>query len=410
VESYNGFSTRAVHAGESRPKPHYALTTPIYPSSTFTFTDTADMVDYAEAQAQGRETPRLEYGRYGNPTVAAVERKLTDLENGEAALLFSSGMAAVTITLLTLLPAGTHMVMTDDCYRRTRQFSTQFLKHRGVEATQVPASDYDALEAAIRPDTRLIFSESPTNPRLRVADLPRMVQIAHQHEVRLIIDSTFATPINHRPLEFGADLVIHSATKYLGGHNDLLAGAVVGSKQIVTELRETQALIGAICDPNTAYMLLRGLKTLKLRVAHQNDSGLQVARFLENQPRVRRVYYPGLASHPDHAVARQLMTGFGGVVSFELDADLQTTGRFVDTLRIPYIGPSFGGAEALVEQVAVAGYYELTSEERTAIGISDSLVRLAVGIEDTHDLIADLTQALEGESHGAGTHSSPSPS
>ena len=402
---YNGFSTRAVHAGEARPQPHHAVTTPIFPSSTFTFVDTADMVDFMEAQLQGKETIRLEYGRYGNPTVAAVESKLADLDNGEAALLFSSGMAAVTVSLLTVLSSGTHVVMTDDCYRRTRQFVTQFLERYSVEATQVPAGDYDALEAAIRPNTRVIFSESPTNPRLRVADLPRMVQIARRHGVQTIIDSTFATPINQRPLEFGADLVVHSATKYMGGHNDLLAGVVIGSKRMITELRQTQALIGAICDPNTAYMLLRGLKTLKLRITYQNEVGLKLARFLQEHPRVRRVYYPGLPSHPDHAVAREQMSGFGGVVSFELDADLETTARFIDALEIPYLGPSFGGTEGLVEQVALAGYYELSSEERAAIGISDALVRLAVGVEDVEDLLADVAQALD---QAFGTETLPS--
>ena len=401
----SGLSTRAVHAGEARPKPHHAVTTSIVPSSTFTFVDTADMVDYMEAQLQGKETMRFEYGRYGNPTVAAVESKIADLDSGEAALLFSSGMAAVTVSLLTLLSSGTHVVMTDDCYRRTRQFVTQFLERYSVEATQVPAGDYDALEAAIRPNTRVIFSESPTNPRLRVADVPRMVEIARRHGLQTIIDSTFATPINQRPLEFGADLVIHSATKYLGGHNDLLAGVVIGSKSMITELRQTQALIGAICDPNTAYMLLRGLKTLKLRVSYQNEVGLKLARFLQEHPRVRRVYYPGLPSHPDHAIAREQMSGFGGVVSFELDADLETTARFIDALEIPYLGPSFGGTEGLVEQVALAGYYELSSEERAAIGISDALVRLAVGVEDVEDLLADVAQALD---QAFGTETLPS--
>jgi cystathionine gamma-synthase len=395
ISSESGFSTRAVHAGEARAKPHHALITPIFQTSTFTFDDTADMVDYQEANSAGLKTARLEYGRYGNPTVAVVERKIADLENGEAALLFSSGMAAVTVSLLTLLSSGTHVIMTDDCYRRTRQLVTKYLSRYGVSATQVPAGDYRALEEAVRPETRLIFSESPTNPRLRVADIPRLVALARRHDLLTMIDSTFATPANMRPLELGVDLVLHSATKYLGGHNDLLAGAVVGSEDMISRLREGQGVMGAICDPHTAYLLLRGLKTLGLRVARHNESGMRVARFLEQDPRVRRVYYPGLPSHPDYAIAHGLMSGFGGVVSFELDADLETTGRFVDALRIPYIGPSFGGTEGLVEQVALSSYYELTSEQRTAIGIADSLVRLGVGIEDVHDLIADLRQALD---------------
>lgn len=391
----DGFSTKAVHRGEARRKPHHSLTTPIFQTSTFTFADTSDLVDFMEAHLWGDETERTEYGRYGNPTLRAVEHKLADLDSGEAALLFSSGMAAVTITLLTLLSAGGHMVMTDDCYRRTRQFVMEFLSRFGIETTQVPVGDYEALEAAIRPNTRLILSESPTNPYLRVVDVPRLVEIARRHQIKTIIDSTFATPVNQRPLEFGVDFVIHSATKYLGGHNDLLAGVVIGSEYMIAGLRETQGMIGAICDPNLAYLLLRGLKTLDLRVTRQNDTGLRVARFLEGHPAVRRAYYPGLPSHPDHEIACEQMSGFGGVVSFELDADLEKTGHFIDALQIPYIGPSLGGVESLVGQVALVSYFELSSEERSEIGIPDSLVRLAVGIENVDDLIADLAHALD---------------
>ncbi len=395
MTSGHDFSTRAVHAGEARNKPYHTLTTPIVQTSTFTFDDTTDLVDFMEARMWGDETERTEYGRYGNPTLTAVERKLADLDGGEAALLFSSGMAAVTVTLLTLLSSGTHVVMTDDCYRRTRQFITKFLNRYGVEATQVPVGDYEALEAAIRPDTRVLLSESPTNPYLRVVDVPRLVEIARRHGLKTVIDSTFATPINQRPLEFGVDLVIHSATKYLGGHNDLLAGAVIGSEYLIAGLRETQGMVGAISDPNTAYLLLRGLKTLDLRVTRQNETGLKVARFMEGHPAVRRVYYSGLPSHPDHAIACEQMSGHGGVISFELDAELEATGRFVDSLRIPYIGPSLGGVESLVGQVALVSYYELSSEERAEMGISDTLVRLAVGIESSDDIIADLAQALD---------------
>jgi cystathionine gamma-synthase len=409
MSSSRSFSTRAVHAGEARDKPYHALTTPIVQTSTFTFADTTDLIDFMEARMWGDEAERTEYGRYGNPTLAAVERKLADLDSGEAALLFSSGMAAVTTSLLSLLSSGAHVVMTDDCYRRTRQFITAFLNRYGVEATQVPVGDYEALEAAIRPETRVILSESPTNPYLRVVDVPRLVEIARRHGLKTIIDSTFATPINQRPLEFGVDLVIHSATKYLGGHNDLLAGVVVGSEYMVAGLRETQGMIGAVCDPNTAYLLLRGLKTLDLRVTRQNETGLKVARFLERHPAVRRVYYPGLPSHPDHAIAREQMEGHGGVISFELDADLEKTGHFIDALKIPYIGPSLGGVESLVGQVALVSYYELSSQERAEMGLSDTLVRLAVGIESVDDIIEDLAQALD-QAFGTTTLLTTSPS
>jgi cystathionine gamma-synthase len=285
-------------------------------------------------------------------------------------------------------------VMTNDCYRRTRQFVTEFLRRYDISATLVPVGDYAALEAAIQPNTRVIVSESPTNPYLRIVDIPRLVEIAQRHELKTVIDSTFATPINQRPLEYGIDFVIHSATKYLGGHNDLLAGVVVGSAYLLARLWDVQGMMGAVSDPNSAYLLLRGLKTLSLRVARHNETATRVAEFLEGHPKVARVYYPGLSGHPDHTIAREQMSGFGGVVSFEVKGDLASTGRFVDALEIPFIGPSLGGAESLVIQVAQATYFELSTEERAQLGISDALVRLAVGLEDPDDLIEDLEQAL----------------
>jgi cystathionine gamma-synthase len=397
--THSNLSTRVVHAGEKRVKPHHAITTPIIQTSTYTFENTRDLVDYMEARLWGDEIEREEYGRYGNPTIAAAEAKLANLDSGEAACLFSSGMAAVTTTLLSLLSAGSHIIMTDDCYRRTRQFVTKFLARYGVEATQVPMGDYEAMEAAIRPHTKVILSESPTNPYLRVLDLKKLVAIAKKHNLKTIVDSTFATPINQRPLEFEVDFVVHSATKYLGGHNDLLAGGVIGSNYMISAIREMRGVLGDVSDPQTAYLLLRGLKTLELRVQRQNETADKIAHFLAKHPAVRRVYYPALVSHPDYEVAIEQMSGFGGVVSFELETDLEGTGHFIDQLQIPYIGPSLGGVESLVEQVALVSYYELSSEERAAIGICDSLVRLAVGIESADDLLTDLAQALDKAFH-----------
>jgi cystathionine gamma-synthase len=391
----SNLSTRVVHAGEARVKSHHALTMPIYQTSTYTFENTQDLIDFMEAKMWGDETEREEYGRYGNPTIAAVEAKLAALDGGEAACLFSSGMAAITTTLLSQLSAGSHIIMTDDCYRRTRQFITNFLSRYGVEATQVPMGDFEAIEAAIRPNTKVIVSESPTNPYLRVLDLKKLVYIAKKHKIKTVVDSTFATPINQRPLAYGVDFVVHSATKYLGGHNDLLAGVVIGSDYMIGSIKDMQGVLGDVSDPHTAYLLLRGIKTLELRVKHQNDAASKVAHFLARHPAVRRVYYPGLSSHPDYAVATEQLDGFGGVVSFELETDFEGTGNFIDQLQIPYIGPSLGGVESLVEQVALVSYYELSTEERAQIGISDSLVRLAVGIESTDDLLADLAQALD---------------
>ncbi len=388
-------STQVVHAGEKRLKPYHTLTMPIVQTSVYTFENTRALVNYMEAQLWGEETGRDEYGRYGNPTIATAEAKLAELDRGEAACLFASGMAAVTTTLLSLLSAGDHVILTDDCYRRTRQFVTKFLTRYGIEATQVPMGDYEAMEAAIRPNTKVILSESPTNPYLRVLDLEKLVTLAKKHNLKTIVDSTFATPLNQRPLEFGVDFVVHSATKYLGGHNDLLAGVVIGSKYMLGAVKEMRGILGAVSDPQTAYLLLRGLKTLELRVKRQNETADKIAHFLAKHPAVRRIYYPGLASHPDYEVAIEQMSGFGGVVSFELETDLEGAGRFIDQLKIPYIGPSLGGVESLVEQVAIISYYELSSEERAKIGISDSLIRLAVGIESADDLLADLGQALD---------------
>ena len=237
--------------------------------------------------------------------------------------------------------------------------------------------------------------EAPTNPYLYVVDLEQIVAIATHHRLRTMIDSTFATPYNQNPLDFGIDLVMHSATKYLGGHNDLMAGVIAGSKPMISALREAQGVLGGITDPNTAYLLLRGIKTFALRMQQHNANGCALAAFLETHQKMRRVYYPGLTSHPSHAIARQQMRGFGGVVSFEIDGTLEQTSAFIDALRIPYIAPSLGGVESLVEQPALMSYYELTPEERQRLGISDALVRYAAGIEDTDDLLADVEQALK---------------
>jgi cystathionine gamma-synthase len=304
-------------------------------------------------------------------------------------------MAAMTTALFAILSRGTHVVVTDDSYRRTRQFLNQTLHRYGIEVSTVPAGDYDALEDAIRPTTRALVSESPTNPHNRIVDLARFADIGRRHRVKTVIDGTFATPYNQRPLEFGVDIVMHSATKYLGGHNDLLAGAVLGSRDLVDAVRSLQAITGAVVDPFAAYLLVRGLKTFALRVERQNANALAIAEFLARHPRVVAVHYAGLPSHPEHEIARKQMRGYGGVVSFEVDGDLAVGSRVVDAVRIPHIAISLGGVESLIEQPAIMSFYELTTEERLAIGIKDSLIRYSVGIEDAEDLIADLAQALD---------------
>jgi cystathionine gamma-synthase len=385
-----GIGTIAVHGGEARPKLGNALATPIVQTATYTFANTDELRDHFE-----RRIEREEYGRYGNPTQRVAEQKLAQLEGAEDCLLFASGMAAITTTLFAVLSHGSHVVVTDDSYRRTRQFLTQVLHRYGIEVSVAPAGDYEAIEGAIRPTTRVLVSESPTNPYNYIVDLERFSEIGRRHRVKTIIDATFATPFNQRPLEFGIDLVLHSATKYLGGHNDLLAGAVLGSADLIDGIRGLQAVTGAIADPFTAYLLIRGLKTFALRIARQNATAQTLAEFLQSHPRITAVYYAGLPSHPQHNVARRQMRGFGGVVSFEVAGDLDATSRVVDACRIPQIAPSLGGVESLIEQPALMSFYELTTEERLLVGIKDNLIRYSVGIEDSDDLIADLTAALE---------------
>lgn len=394
----DGSSTQAVHAGEARPKPYGALTTPILQTSTYTFRDTAEIVAFMQAKAAGDGPVRDEYGRYSNPTQSVAEAKLAALEGAEGALLFASGMAAITTTMATLLSAGDHLVLVRDCYHRTREFALTFLQRWGIETTLLPAAEVASLPDLVRPETRLIFCEVPTNPYLRVVDLARVAEVARSCGALTVVDSTFATPLNLRPLALGADLVIHSATKYLGGHNDLLAGVVAGPARLLDRLEKARGVMGGISNPNDAYLLIRGLKTLALRVARQNENGLAVARFLAGHPAVRRVHYPGLPGHPDHEVACRQMAGFGGVVSFELDGDLEATGRFIDRLRLPYIGPTLGGVESIVEQPS--RLFALDPAESRAAGLGDSLVRYALGIEDAADLIADLDQALAGMGAG----------
>jgi cystathionine gamma-synthase len=385
-----GPSTLSVHGGEPRPKPANALATPIVQTATFTFANTQELKDYFDGRID-----RVEYGRYGNPTQKIAEAKLAALEGAGDCLLFASGMAAMTTALLAMLSRGTHVVTTDDAYRRTRQFLNQTLQRYGIEVSTVPAGDYEAVEDAIRPTTRVLLSESPTNPYNRVLNLERFAAIGRRHRVKTVIDATFATPYNVRPLEWGVDLVMHSATKYLGGHNDLLAGAVLGSREIVDAVRSLQGITGAIIDPFAAYLLIRGLKTFALRMERQNSNAQALAEFLEADPRIAAVHYPGLATHREHDIAKRQMRGFGGVVSFEVRGDLDAAARVVDACTIPHLAVSLGGVESLIEQPAIMSFYELTTEERLEVGIKDNLIRYSVGIEDADDIIADLAQALD---------------
>lgn len=384
------FSTECIHAGEERFKPNDSITTPIIQSSTFVFKNSEDIRLYTQ-----KKHFRFEYGRYGNPTQRAAEKKLAVLEGAEAAVLFASGMSAIINTLLAILQAGDHIIITDDAYNKTLDFCKIWLPKWGIEYTIIKMGDYDAIEKSIKPNTRLFFSESPTNPYLNIMDFSKLREIKKKHpEMIVISDSTFATPYNQRPLELGADIVIHSATKYLAGHNDILAGVVLGSETLVQKIIEFQKIMGGVIDPHCAYLLIRGLKTFSLRMERLNSSGVTVAEWLENNPKIKRCYYPALKSHPQHEVAMREMNGFGAVITFELDGDIEDSCKFLDNLKLCYIGPSLGGCETLITHPATVTYYRYTREERYQLGILDNLFRLSVGLEDAKDIIDDIDQAM----------------
>jgi cystathionine gamma-synthase len=385
-----GYSTRSVHAGRPRDPEQGDIATPIHLSSTYFTRSTQDLVEYHE----GRRTANF-YSRYSNPTVEAAELKIAALEGGERALCFGSGMAAISSLLLSQLRHGDNVVATRELYGGTFEFLERMLPRWGIAVTFVKATDLKAMATAIGPMTRLIYTETPTNPILTVVDVAGVAEIARRNRIPCAIDNTFASPINQRPIGSGFDFVVHSATKYLGGHCDLLGGVVVGGRDRMEEVWRHRKLLGGILDPHAAYLLERGIKTLALRMERHNENGLEIARHLSSHPRVRKVYYPGLPDHPGHEIAKRQMSGFGGVLAFEVDATKEETSRFVEALELAYVAPSLGGVETLVSQPSMTSHYFLTPEEREAQGISDSLVRVALGIEDAPDLIQDLDRALE---------------
>lgn len=383
----------AVHAGErlGRGIVTDAITTPVVNTSAYFFKKTQELIDFKE-----KRHASYEYGRYGNPTTQVLEDKISELEGAESTLILASGMCASTVLLLALVPAGGHLVTTTDCYRKTRIFMETFLPKMGITVTVIDPADVKALESALEINkVSLFFTESPTNPFLRCVDIELVSELCHRKGALVCIDGTFATPLNQKALALGADLILHSATKFIGGHNDVLGGCISGSTKVVSEIRNLHHVLGGTLNPNAAYLIIRGMKTLHLRVQQQNSTALRMAKILEAHPKVRCVYYPGLPSHPEHDIAKKQMTGFGGVVSFEVDGDLFITSKFVDALKIPYIAPSFGGCESIVDQPAIMSYWDLSRSEREKYGIKDNLVRFSFGVEDFEDLKADILQALE---------------
>jgi cystathionine gamma-synthase len=387
-------ATIAVHGAGKRRKAYNSVSTPIVQTSNYSFETTAEVYEFMKAKAEGRIIREHEYGRYFNPTQQEVERKLAAIEGAERAITFSSGMSALILTVLAYVKKSGHAIFTNDCYRQTRDFANNWLTKFGIDSTFAEPSA-DAIEKAIRPNTNLIFTELPTNPFLRVVDLPAIVKAAKRHKLLTVVDPTLATPYNIRPLEMGVDIVVHSATKYLGGHNDLVAGAAVGAHALLEDLNKLERMAGATPGPQTCFLLERGLKTFGLRMEHHNRAGLAVAKFLEGHPKIERVWYPGLKSHPDHHVAKKQMRGFGSVISFLVKGNNAATCRFIDALDLFFITPSLGGSESLVTQMAVMSFFDYTAEFRKSLGIEDNLVRIALGLEDVNDLIADLDRALK---------------
>jgi len=380
---YKRLETQLVHAGDPRPRIDGAVEMPIFQSATYEYRGESRYDD-------------VRYLRLNNtPNHLALHAKLATLEGSQAALVTASGMAAITSTLLTVLRAGDHLLAQSCLYGGTHDFVTGEFGGLGLTADFIDADRRETWAAQLKPNTRAIYVESLTNPLLEVADLTAVVEFARAHGLISIIDNTFASPVNYRPIAAGFDLVVHSATKYLNGHSDIVAGAVAGSSELIERIRHKANHLGGSLDPHAAFLLNRGLKTLALRVRYQNDSALRIARFLEAHPGVTRVHYAGLESHPRHARAQRLFAGFGGVLSFELEGAAQRADEFAARVRIPAIAPSLGGVHTLLTRPATTSHAGLSREDRQRLGISEALLRLSVGIEATDELIEDFTQALE---------------
>jgi cystathionine gamma-synthase len=382
-------ATLAVRAGEQAALAHRGTQVPIMYSAAFGYPDVESWVDAALGRTEGHI-----YSRNTNPTVAAFEEKVRILEGAEAATSFSSGMAAISNTLFGLLAPGDRVVSVKDTYGGTNQLFVGFLPRWGVEVELCDTSDFEQVEAAIAQGCRLVYLETPTNPTLKIMDIARLSAAAHEAGAIVVADNTFATPINQNPLALGADLVLHSATKFLGGHADVLGGVLCGPAQLVKQVYHYREITGASLDPMAAYLLVRSLKTLAIRVGRQNENALAIARWLTKQPQVDAVNYPGLETHPHHDVAARQMRGYGGMLSFSLRGGFDAVKRALPRLQLAHLAANLGAVETLAGVPATTSHVECTAEERAAMGIPEGLVRYSVGIEDPGDMIADLEQAF----------------
>jgi methionine-gamma-lyase len=384
------FSTQAIHAGEEEDSPFGAAVTPIFQTSTFAFKNTAEVIQYQEG-----DPSKYLYTRYGNPTQEAVEKKMATLEGGEAALLVSSGMAAVSTLALTLVASGQEIISTEPVYGGTFHLFKDALTKLGIKVHFIDPLKIDQAERLLNQNTKLVFCETPTNPNLKIVDMKKLTEIALAKGIPVAVDNTFATPYNQSPLNLGADFVIHSGTKYLGGHSDLVAGVIVGPKQIIDQARETMKMVGCCIDPFGAFLLLRGMKTLAVRVERQNHNAGKVAEYLSNHQKVNRVFYPGLSSHSQHELAESQMRGFGGMVCFEVRGGLESATKVIDSFKIFINATSLGGVESLASLPVLTSHYGFAQKELERADVTPGMVRLSCGIEDEQDLIEDINQALE---------------
>ena len=381
-------ATRAIHGGEWKHGLNGPVTTPIVRTSNFTFASTAELKRFAEGKSKA-----YLYTRYGNPTLAVAEAKIADLENGEAGLVTASGMAAISSSLLAVLKAGDEVIATRQLYGGAFRLFRDTLPRLGIRTRHVEA-DLEGVDRLVNANTKALYVESPTNPLLQLVDLKKAVGLARKHKLVSLIDSTFGSPVLQKPLDVGFDLVIHSATKYLGGHSDIVAGAVAGSRRWMEKVREAMIHFGCSMDPDAAFLLIRGLKTLEVRVRRQCQTAMVVARYLDGHPKVARVHYPGLASHPNHRLARRQMRGFGGMLAFDMKGGLAVARRLCDRTQIFLLAASLGGVESLIVLPIYTSHYRMSTAELGAVGVQPGTVRVSVGLEDPEDLISDLRQAL----------------
>ena len=381
-------ATLAIHSGEEKHGIGAPVTTPIVRSSTFTFSSTAEMKRWAE----GRSKAYI-YTRYGNPTLSVAEEKVAALEGAEAAVVTASGMAAISSALLAVLKAGDELIATRQLYGGSYRQLRDILPRFGIRVQHVE-NDLAGIENLVNKNTRVLYTETPTNPTLRLVDLRKAASFARRHKLVSIVDNTFATPVLQQPLALGFDMTVHSATKYLGGHSDLIAGAVAGSQKLMAAERQMVIYLGGSMDPEVGFLLIRGIKTLELRVERQCKNAMAVAKFLHQHPKVLRVHYPGLKSHPDHRLARKQMSGFGSMLAFDMKGGIGAARRVCDRVKVFLLAASLGGVESLVVLPLYTSHYKMSAKELAAAGVSAGTIRASIGLEDPRDLIDDLKQAL----------------